>query len=308
MSEYQNIPRPAEDTRQPRRSDLTRWARPIVDEEILKSIRRLPFPEWFNKDILPHLSPSIAADYLATFEDWILASKLNDIDGLSSYRHRRLTAGILQSYDDFLYRHRCKRLRFLHGEYPYPRKLTDNWECLGELLPGDSLVVTAPFSATGCLHESTDQLLRLSCDRKVPVLLDCSFLGICRNLRIDTTYPCIESLCFSNSKAFASGSFKTGIEFSRCETGSIATQNRWNYLPLLAAKINTELMKEFSPDYIFTKYRPAQEAICRKFELQTTDTVIIGLGGDAYDEFAHDGVANRCILSAAISRWHRRHG
>jgi hypothetical protein len=278
-------------------ASVMRGAGPIVDPAVLEALRGLPFRQFFTDADPRAMDPAILPRYLETFTEWIGHSHLNDVRGLSSFPFRKLTAGITQSFDDFFLRHHGRRIRILRGEYPYAKRVCTNWAFADDLAPGDALIISAPFSGTGGMHEEFVALLDCAVQRGVPVLVDCAFFGICRNLRVDLSHPSIESACFSLSKAFASGSFRAGIEFCRHNEGAAAAQNEWCYVPLLAAQIGVLLMEQFSPDYIFTKHRATQEAICRELDLQPTDTIIIGLGGEQYREYSIDAVVNRCCIT-----------
>lgn len=282
-------------------AQLMRGAGPIVDPDVLAAIRKLPLQDFFI-DSNPHnIDPRIRSEYLDAFPHWIASSRLNSIDGLDAFKHRRLTAGITQSFDDFIFRHRKRQIKILPGEYPYAKWLVPDWKFLDEVDTNDAIIMSAPFSATGELHPDYQRILDRASRLQVPVLIDCAFFGICRQLHISVNYPCIDRVCFSLSKAFASGSFRSGIEFGNDDDiGAIAVQNKWEYLPLLSAKIGLELMGLFSPDYIFTRYRPMQLNVCNKLRLTPVNTVIFGLGGSEYSQYSMDGVVNRCGITSAI--------
>lgn len=143
---------------------------------------------------------------------------------------------------------------------------------------------------------------------EIPVMIDCSFFGICKDLVLDLFYPCIERVCFSTSKSFASGNFRSGIEFRKCnveEHGLISTLNYWEYTQILSARINLELMRKFSPDYIFLKYRHSQLKICEFMNIKPSNTVIFGLDcTKRSNEFSQDGIVNRYCISVPIRNYY----
>jgi hypothetical protein len=281
-----------------------RGAGPITDGEVVCSLKAIDFQRVFVDQTPYTIDPGFVPEYLDAFVSWITSSRINRVDGLDRFPFQRLTHGITQSLDNFILRNRARAIKYLPGEYPYAGQVAAGGSLLdGELQPKDALVLSAPFSATGTTHAQQDRLLRRASELKVPVLIDCAFFGICRNFFVDfSEYPCIETVAFSLSKAFSSGSFRSGIEFTRIDVDSVGIQNKWNYLPLLSAWAGLQLMGRFSPDYIFTKYRSAQEGVCETLRLIPSDTVIIGLGGDEYDDYSRDRTVNRCCIAVPIRR------
>jgi hypothetical protein len=279
---------------------LIRGAMPIADPVIVAAIQKLPLASYFDANEPKLLPAAILTEYLAFLPEWLQSSKLNSLIGLNQFGFKRLTAGITQAFDSFYIRHHQRHFKFLAGEYPYLRRFVKNWSLYNKLTEQDALIISAPFSGTGALHPDFYNILAEATDLQVPVLVDCAFYGICQGLVLDLNYPCIESVCFSLSKIFTSGCFRSGIEFCRHNEGSIATLNKWVYVPLLSAKIGLELIKIFSPDYIFNKYRDKQNLICAEYGLQPADTVIFGLGNEKFNYFEIDNAVNRCCLSPRL--------
>lgn len=282
---------------------LMRGAVPIIDPDILRSIQGLPFSSFFCHTNDKSMDTGILAEYLSFLPRWIESSELNRVEGLDSFPLRRLTSGNTQAFDDFYIRHHDRTFKFLPGEYPYLSKYARRWELLDEhteLTRKDALVMSAPFSATGNMHPRFYETLERADHLGIPVLIDCAFFGITRGLELRLGYRCIEAVCFSLSKAFGAGCFRSGIELSKQSGGPASIQNDWIYVQLLSAKIGLEIAKQYSPDYIPRKYRDWQLEICGEFGLEPSNTVVFGLGGDAFRYFDVDGVVRRVCITPAI--------
>jgi hypothetical protein len=282
---------------------LMRGAVPIIDPEILRYIQDLPFRSFFCHTNDKSMDTGILPEYLDFLPQWIASSEQNSIEGLDGFPLRRLTSGNTQAFDDFYIRHHDRTFKFLPGEYPYLSKYVPRWDLLdahGELTRKDALVMSAPFSATGNMHPQFYATLERAEQLGIPVLIDCAFFGITRNLQLQLGYRCIEAVCFSLSKAFGAGCFRSGIELSKQNGGPAAIQNEWCYVQLLSAKIGLEVARKFSPDHIPTKYRAWQLEICREFELEPSNTVVFGLGDERFKHFDVDGVSNRVCITPAI--------
>lgn len=282
---------------------FARGAAPIADSEVMASIKRLNIPSFFSDDSPYRMDLTVQNEFLDYFPLWINSSKLNTILGLSNFKNRYLIAGITQAFDDFYIRHAKKNIVLLPGEYPYLKRFIKNWRFYdGVFKNNDALILSAPFSATGALHKDFASIMEQADKHDIPTLIDCAFFGICADLNLNLNYNCIESVCFSFSKAFASGCFRAGIQFTHNELSSISIQNRWHYLPLLSAKITLELAKQYSPDFIYQKYQDTQSRICERFNLTPSKTVIFGLSNDeSYDDFDLDNTVNRCCITQQVT-------
>lgn len=285
---------------------LMRSAAPIPDFEIHNSLQAIGLKDFLSKDTPYRFNdpPKLIEDFLSYFKLWIESSQLNTIKGLGNFSNRYLISGVTQSFDDFYIRHCEKKIVFLPGEYTYLRRFLsdDKWRFFdGGFSENEIFIISTPFSATGCLHPEFYTIMELANAKMIPTMIDCAFFGICSNLNINLDYPCIDNVSFSYSKAFSSGSFRSGIQFSNVNRSPIAAQNKWHYVQLLSAKVCMELAKLYSPDYIHKKYKAAQVSICSDFGLKASDTIIFGTSHDEkYDFYVIDNYINRCCLSDEI--------
>jgi hypothetical protein len=283
---------------------IQRGAAPLVDADVLAAIRDIPLKQWLI-DSTPHcIAETAQAEFIDRAAIWFTASTLNKIDGFEHWPFRRMTAGVTQSIEDFLWRNRHRNLRVLPGEYPYAMRLWGDCEdCFARtpdaLRAGDALVLSVPFAATGALHAGTNDYIQQAARLSIPVLVDCAYYGACEAVRF-TAEPPVESVCFSLSKTFASGSFRVGLEFSRVDNGGAALQNQWNYGPNLAATIGVHLMEKFDADFLVRKYKKVQTAICQKLCLAPSQTLFFGLARTGWDQFSRDGEIQRCGISQLI--------
>jgi hypothetical protein len=291
------------ETNNPAPGRVMRGAVPIIDLDILRHIKGLPFSSFFCDTNDKSMDTGILPEYLNFLPQWIASSRLNSVEGLERFPLRRLTSGNTQAFDDFYIRHHERTFKFLRGEYPYLSMYARRWDLVNEpaeLTRKDALVMSAPFSATGNMHPLFYDMLERADQVGIPVLIDCAFLGITRNLKLQLEHRCIETVCFSLSKAFGAGCFRSGIELSKQNGGPASIQNEWCYVQLLSAKIGLEIARQYSPDYIPEKYRAWQLEICQEFGLEPSDTVVFGLGDERFGYFDVDGVVNRVCITPSI--------
>lgn len=247
-------------------------------------------------------------EFTAAYDAWIKASTLNDLGDLSGYQ-RYSTLAVTHVLEQFLLQHRVRRFRILRGEYPGTRLLLEqnklHWAWLEEdstFGPADALVLSVPFSGSGNLHERTFALLEQAQAAKIPVLIDCAFYGICRDVRINLADFDVESIAFSLSKPFNVPALRVGMLYSKNPPPSIALLHSREYVGKVGMGVVYSLFEEFSSDYLQLKYRATQERICAELGLTPSNSVLFGLGdgGAEWQQFSKDGAFQRVSFGAFL--------
>lgn len=252
-------------------------------------------------------NPDVPKIFLDQYLSWIQSSKLNSLQIDLIKMVPQATHAVTQSLEAFMMEHRTKTFRVFRGEYFASREIPNRfklaWSYLDDTLnPGDALIISAPFSATGDVHPRMYEMLEKATELNVPVFVDAAFWGICRDIHLDLTAPCIETIAFSLSKCFALNGVRIGMELSRNHPASIALVNERGYINRIGALIATTMMKEFNADYIPEKYRARQEMICSKLNLTPSKTVIFGMGSDEWQLFDRDNSGfNRVCISRLLT-------
>ena len=286
---------------------LIRPAYSLFDQEFRKRIlEKAPWEHWFDKGY-PDMQ-NCQDDYLNRYPEWIVSSKLNQFHGLEKFPNRHLINGVTQMLDEFHFQclRKGRKIRFFRGEYPYNKSVLS---CEPEdfiddhpLQKGDAVIISCPFSAVGDIHPKFDWLLDECHKLNIPVAVDCAFFGTCGGISVDLSHPCIERVAFSLTKGTGSGNYRSGIEFSKDHEGHIAIQNDCHHNLHLNAAIGLFLMNEFSPDYIFKKYRKAQKAACLKYDLKPTACIHLALGGEGWEYFHRDETVNRVGIRKIVQK------
>lgn len=226
-------------------------------------------------------------EFIDEFQRWIESSTLNRFTELHTFDHRYATLGATQALDSFHYEAKASggRIKLLWGEYPYNYDVADEASYGDDLVKGDWLIMSVPFSASGAKHPQFEQKLNEALIKGVPVLVDCAWFGTCGNIEIDFSHPGISAVTFSTSKGLSAGNWRAGVCFSRILFGHLAVQNAWDHSVHLNNRISLELLRKFGPDYVYTKYRKAQEAVCEVYGLVPSNCVHIGIGGAGWEHF-----------------------
>ena len=285
---------------------LTKTVQPLQDPEIMHAFAGLSFAaaqEYFAKDVMLDC-------FRDEFDAWIRSADCFAVNGLERFPHRLLSQANTQSLDAFLLRHHRRRLRFFRGEYPYtPMAARDAgieqaWLEADELRANDAVVLSYPFSATGKPHERSAEVLAAAERLQVPVLLDCAYFGATRDLELNITQSCIETVAFSLSKPTGLAHIRVGMEYTRAAKPGLKTLNDWYMLNRLGIYAAHQIIRRFPADYIPRKYSESYTALCGKLALEPVNVLLMGLGGEAYSNFDRMGVANRVGLAAALRNFH----
>ena len=240
--------------------------------------------------------PLVQDEYLDFYSYWIRSSVLNSFEGLEKFKYKFISVGTTQALDWFHYytKKQNKRLRLLHGEYPYNRDVTDfNYDKdflvdYSDINSTDTLIISIPFSGNGSYPENIDELLKICTDKNVEVLIDCAWFGTCEAIYFHFNYDCIVGAIFSTTKGLNCGNYRNGILFTNIQDSSLAVQTDWKHGIHLNTYIGLQLMKNFSPDTIPLTYKPSQQYVCRQLNITSTNTMHIALGDEKWKEYRRD--------------------
>lgn len=260
----------------------------------------------FNNIITNKTPVDVQDEFLDFYPKWIASSKLNSFTGLESLPYRYVSLGVTQGIDDFvLY---ClknnKRIRTCRGEYgygieisPYHPQYEDT-----ELLPGDALIISCPFSATGDKHEQWDIIISTCNTLDIPVFVDCAFFGTCLDITVDFNQPCINTVSFSPTKGLNCGNMRTGITFSKRQGRdcSLDILSKWHHGIHMHTYFAYNLMTAFGPDTIPNSYRQVQLDVCKHYGLMPTNSIHLATGGEEWSYFDRGNGINRICLRNPI--------
>jgi len=235
----------------------------------------------------------IVKKFVTTYFEWIKSSTLNNLKGIEDFNQLSFSSGTSQSFDFFFASYKNCRMRCFKGDFLYHqlswRNNYKNWKFLeeDEIREEDAVIISLPFSDFGSEHPETIIVLKTCEKLNVPVLIDCAYYSICRNLNFNLNFNCIKELCFSMSKAFY-GTHRLRIGL-RCKKefsdDPLDVINSMEMLPKISAGIGYEICKNFSPDYNHNKYRKKQLQICKNLNIEPSDCVIYGITDKNHKRF-----------------------
>lgn len=250
----------------------------------------------------------IVDDFLDLHRDWVLSSKNNKIVGLDNFKFRCYSNGTSEGFDKFYLANKNRRFRCFRGEYLYHKLAWRDgfeWDYINDLdiSHNDAVVISLPFADTGNCHEKYKKLLT-KCDYlQVPVLVDCAYFGICKNIEFDLNYSCITDVMFSLSKAFPVANARIGIRYSKTDTDdTLFVYKKIDYVNRIGACIGTKFLENFSPDYIPNKYEAMQKNICNELNVIPSNTVLFGIAHIGWPEYNRGGETSRLSFHKQYSK------
>jgi hypothetical protein len=246
----------------------------------------------------------IQNNFLAQYQSWIRATKLNRLSGLDQFTVAAFSNGTTEGFDKFYLKNSQRRFRCFRGEYMYHQAAWRNyfpgWKFIDEdpLMPEDAVVISMPFSDTGNVHVDIEATLD-RCDRMgIPVLIDCAFFGICQDIEFDFDRECITDITFSLSKSFPVANLRIGMRLTRYDDDdSLLVHHKTNYNNRLACGVGLELLKKYSADYNVLTWQATQSKFCEQLGVTPSRSVIFGLGGEEFSKYNRGGVTNRLCFS-----------
>ena len=242
----------------------------------------------------------IIDSFLCKYDLWIKSSTLNKFIGLDNYKHRCYSLGTSEAFDKFYMKNAKRRFRCFKGEYMY-HKLSwrdkFEWDWLDDkpLSKTDAVVISLPFADTGDKHINYEQLLEQCCELNVPVLIDCAYFGICRDINFNLDYDCITDITFSLSKTFPVAYARIGMRCTKIDDDdSMFVYSKVNYNNKIGALLGIKYFERFTPDYITEKYVDKQLNFCNTIGVNPSKTVLFGIDyKHKFDEYNRGGDSNR---------------
>lgn len=239
--------------------------------------------------------------FVEEYRKWILTSKLNTVIGLDQFPIAAYSNGTTEAFDKFYLKNYTRRFRCFKGEYMYHqaswRNYFPNWEFIetDPIAKNDAVVISLPFSDLGGEHPMMKTVLDQCMKLGVPVLVDCAYFGICRDITFDFTHPAITDLTFSLSKFLPVAHLRIGIRFTRYDDDdSLLVSHKTRYINRLGCAVGLEIFKNYTPDSIYTKFSTQQTNLCSKLSVTPSNCVIFGIDySNNYPEYNRGATTNR---------------
>lgn len=284
-----------------------RKIRAINDPNVIRFIKSI-----FTKDIKFYNSlddVNVHNKFLKTYKKWLTSSKINNLKNLSKYKFACFSNGSSQVFDYFYAKYKTRRFRVFKGDYAYHhlswRNHFPSWKYIENfnIKRNDALVISLPFSDTGSKHPMMEKLIE-KCDKyNIPVLVDCCYYSMCKNINFDFNHKSIKAISFSLSKAFPVSRLRIGMRLTREDDDDpLFFLQKLGLVNRASAYIGLKLIKKFNFDYLYNKYEKVQKFYCKKLDVIPSNIVSLALGGDKWKEYNRGGKFNRLCLSSLYEK------
>lgn len=278
---------------------MIRKAKPIVDLPVVNAANEVTY---FNPSSDQPIVYS-TSHFIQQHREWVNSSENMRIKNLDMLENAFVTNGVTEAFSDFYYTH--PNIRVLAGEYTYHRDLGIKViNDISEIEPNTSLIISYPYSATGNPHGAWEAILDECESKRVNVFIDCCLFGTSKTAELDLSHSAITHVAFSFSKTFATGGLRTGVLYTKTDRLTpLRVQSNHNYVQHAGMILHSKLMNEFSPDYIYNKYRNAQLQICESNNITPSGSVMFGISDDPeYDHYERD-ITNRMCVTYALQEF-----
>jgi len=243
---------------------------------------------------------NVIQNFCNKYTKWITSTKLNSYKGLDSFQYATYANATSESFDKFYMRNNTRRFRCFKGEYMYHqlawRNSWPNWLFIedSELDENDAVVISLPFSDTGNKHINHDEILNKCDELGIPVLIDCCFAFVSKGVDFNFNHNCITDIVFSLSKTFPVSYARVGMRLTRVDDDdTLFVYQKISYNNRFGAALGQHFINKFTPDYIVDQYKDVQIDFCEQLNVEPSNTVFFGLGGDDWKEYSRGGPKNR---------------
>ena len=205
-------------------------------------------------------------------EDWINNSKRINLQGFEQLEHFTFSQGILDSLNSFILSSEVlyipKKMYYFHGEILQDKKNTIKDIFNDSILEGSAVLFEFP-SPWYSTNEIIDKINEAK-DKNCKIALDLTWLSATNEL-IDLDLNLVDQIFFSMNKTWPIHDLRPAFRWSKQRINDLQTfQYEYCSYPKVAANMFMQLIKQFELDFIYDKYRPSAEQICKTFQLQPT--------------------------------------
>lgn len=215
--------------------------------------------------------------FINACQEYFLSSKINSLSGLDSMASTDIILGCHHFIDNLILKHGLDNLQIFQHDYKYYSRLNPaiSYSKVGQLVPGKPVLIATPFPGVLGLHSNWEEILD-ECDQKnIPVHIDGAWYSSARDIHIDLTRSCIQSIGISLSKGLGLHWNRVGVRWSKTQdpTDSITIMNKFNMIPEAVIRIGLSALETVPIDYLWNKYEKQYQQICRELFLRPSNIV-----------------------------------
>ena len=148
-------------------------------------------------------------------------------------------------------------------------------------------MLSIPFCDTVVQTDNIDYLLERCTQLNIPVLLDLCYYIISHDLVVNLEHDSIDTVAFSLSKAWPISTARIGMRYTRQSTfDGQKLHSSIGYNNNLGAYIGNQIIKNYTPDWIYTVRAEQYKIICKVLNLKLTNSVNFGIGDHTWNSYS----------------------
>jgi len=255
----------------------------------------------------------VLPEFESQFGKWLLDHHYNQLLGLDGFEPD-MSQGATQAFDSFLLRHSGRRVIFLSGEYFYHVVICNaagrEFAYVNDdqdIKPNDCMIISVPFCDTGSKHPRTDLMLERCDTLGVPVLLDCAYWTLSREMLLDLSHPCIETVAFSLSKTWPIAHARVGMRYTRSHVrDGQKLLKRLEYNNRLSAAVGLHVIRNYRSDYLIDKHWQNYVILTDELALTPGNSVIFADADPSWHQYSRRSLLDLYGLDLPESLFRRR--
>ena len=220
---------------------------------------------------------TLYSTFIESSQEYFLSSKINLLSGLDSMTSTDIILGCHHFIDNLILKHGLNNLQIFEHDYKYDSRLvpTISYSKVGELVPEKPVLIAAPFPGALGLHSDWAEILDECDQKKIPVHIDGAWLSSAKDIHLDLTRTCIQSIGISLSKGLGLHWNRVGVRWSKTQdpTDSITIMNKFNMIPEAVVRIGMSALNTVPIDYLWNKYEKQYQQICRELFLRPSKII-----------------------------------
>jgi hypothetical protein len=240
---------------------------PLTDKKIETTIQHI-----LNGGLDKNISNDIYDNFKNEAEEWIFASKLNNIANVNSFCEKDIIIGCTQFIDNLYMQ---GQVQTLTDDYRYHKRMgLSKIQDVGNLIPTVPLILSMPFPSIGNVHDKIDIILDECYNKNIDIHIDGAWLTCSQNINFDLSHPCIKSFAVSLSKGLGLGWNRIGLRWTKSQKkDSITLMNNFYMSNKVLIMIGLHFIRNFEPDYLWNKHRERYYKVCNDFNLEPTNSI-----------------------------------
>jgi hypothetical protein len=262
-------------------------SRAINSTEVGATIKKLPA---IADMIYDH---SVIGKFEKSFGSWLEKNKYNTLSGLENFEPD-ISQGATQAFDSFYIKHANRHWKMFYGEYFYHTltaiNLQKQWSFIQdhrELNSGDVLMISVPFCDTGNQINNIEAILDHCDQHNVPVLIDCAYYTIARDIELNLNHSCIDTVVFSLSKTFPVAHARVGMRYTRLtHRDGQKLHSKINYDNRVSAAVGLYIIDQYSSDWVVDRYYESYLRHTDLLNLTPGNSIMFAEGNDSWVEYS----------------------